>query len=241
MNKPEALSHPQPRFLWFLILAYCMIMVLSNWFDIRLIRILNLDTDAGTLIFPLTFLLSDLITEVYGYQQARRAIWCGFLFNIIFILYGQIVIHLPSPDYAINNNRQFDELLAMDTRIIFASAISYLCSEPLNAFIMAKLKIYFTGRKLALRFIASTFLASGVDSFIFGTLAFYGLMNHIELLTLILTMWLFKVVIEVIGLPASLYLTKKLKSKERLDIYDTQTDFNLFSLNVHYTPKDNHY
>jgi uncharacterized integral membrane protein (TIGR00697 family) len=231
---------PQPNFLWFLVLSYCMVMVLANWFDARLIRIFSLNTDAGTLIFPLTFLLSDLITEVYGYQQARRAIWCGFLFNIIFILYGQIIIHLPSPDYAVSNNLKFDEILSMNIRIIMASAISYLCAEPLNSFIMAKLKMKFAGHKLALRFIASTFTASAVDSIIFGTIAFYDLMSNEHLLQLIVTMWCLKVVIEIIGLPVSLYLTKKLKEVEHLDIYDKKTNFTLFSLHVDYTKKENH-
>lgn len=123
---------------------------MANWFDIRLIRIGNLVTDAGTIIFPLTFLLSDLITEVYGYKNARRAIWCGFLFNALFIAYGQIITHLPSPHYA-NLNKSFDTLLTMNARIIIASTISYFCAEPLNSFIMSKLKIFMQGHKMALR------------------------------------------------------------------------------------------
>ncbi|HVE44070.1 MAG TPA: queuosine precursor transporter [Gammaproteobacteria bacterium] len=230
---------PQPRYLWFLVLSYSMVMVLANWFDARLIRIFSLNTDAGTLIFPLTFLLSDLMTEVYGYQQARRAIWCGFLFNFIFILYGQIIIHLPSPDYAVISNQKFDELLSMNSRIIIASTMSYLCAEPLNSFIMAKLKILFSGHQLALRFVASTVIASVVDSFIFGTIAFYGLMSHQALFLLIITMWFLKVVIEVVGLPISLYLTKKLKEMEHLDVYDKKTNFTPFSLHVDYTERDN--
>lgn len=177
MNLSQQTVLQQPRYLWFLILSYSMVIVLANWFDVRLIQLYSLATDAGTLIFPLTFLLSDLITEVYGYQYARRAIWCGFLFNIIFILYGQLIIHLPSPDYAIVNNQYFDSMLALNMRIILASTISYLCSEPLNSFLMAKLKLQFAGHKLALRFVASTFTASGVDSLIFGALAFAGLMS----------------------------------------------------------------
>jgi uncharacterized integral membrane protein (TIGR00697 family) len=231
----------QPRYLWFLILSYSMVMVLANWFDPRLIKIFSLDTDAGTLIFPFTFLLSDLITEVYGYQQARRAIWCGFLFNVIFILYGQVVIHLPSPDYAVSTNEKFDAMLSMNIRIIIASTISYLCAEPLNAFIMAKLKLRFSRRRLALRFVSSTVAASGVDSLIFGTLAFYGLMSQEKLFLLIATMWLLKVAIELLGLPVSLWLTQKLKSAEQLDIYDNNTHFNVFSLQVGYTQKDNQY
>lgn len=230
-----------PSFLWFLVLSYSMVIVLANWFDVRLIRIFSLDTDAGTLIFPLTFLLSNLITEVYGYQQARRAIWCGFLFNMIFILYGQIVIHLPSPDYALINNNKFDEIQSMNIRVIIASAISYLCAEPLNSLVMAKLKIRYSGNKLAIRFIASTCIASAVDSFIFGTIAFNGLMNYQHLLRFITNMWFLKIIIEVIGLPLSLHITKQLKQKERLDIYDTKTNFNLFRLDVNYTEQNNQY
>jgi uncharacterized integral membrane protein (TIGR00697 family) len=218
-----------------------MAIVFANWFDVRMIQLFSLDTDAGTLIFPLTFILSDLITEVYGYQQARRAIWCGFLFNLIFIAYGQLVIHLPSPTYALSTNQQFDNLMAMNVRIIIASIISYFCAEPLNALIMAKLKIACAGRQLALRFIASTCAASALDSAIFGSIAFYGLMTNHELGLFIVTMWLFKVGIEVLGLPLSLSLTRKLKSAEKLDIYDEKTDFNLFSLDLNYLESDNHY
>ncbi len=144
----------KPNFLWFLTLTYAMVIILANWFDPRLIKVFGLTTDAGTLIFPLTFLLSDLITEVYGYKHARRAIWCGFLFSV---------------------------------------------------------------------------------------LAFYGTMNNVNLLYLMLTMWFIKVVIEFLGLPISIRLAKKLKTLETLDIYDKRTNFNLFSLEAIYTEKDNQF
>lgn len=232
---------PQPKYLWFLVMSYCVVILMSNWFDARLIRLYIFATDAGTLVFPLTFLLSDLITEVYGYEQARRAIWCGFLFNALFIIYGQIVTHLPSPIYAIDSNATFDAILAKNSRIFIASSISYICSEPLNAFTIAKLKILTGGKYLALRFIVSTFLASGLDSAIFATLAFVGLMSNYNLLTLMLTMWGLKVAIEIIGLPVSISLTRLLKKTEMLDIFDKGTNFDLFSLEVHYTAKNNRY
>jgi len=230
----------KPNFLWFLTLTYAMVIVLANWFDPRLIKIFGMTTDAGTLIFPLTFLLSDLITEVYGYKHARRAIWCGFLFNAIFIIYGQLVIHLPSPDYP-TNNALFDTLLSTNARIIIASSISYLASEPLNSYIMAKLKIKMHGRHIGIRFLTSTLFASGLDSFVFSTIAFYGVIDNINLWYLIITMWFIKVIIEVIGLPVSINLAKKIKSAEKLDIYDKDTNFNLFNLDVHYLEKDNKY
>jgi uncharacterized integral membrane protein (TIGR00697 family) len=230
---------PQPQYLWFFTLTFSMVIVLANWFDARLISIFGLATDAGTLVFPLTFLLSDMITEVYGFKYARRAIWCGFLFNAIFILYGQIIIHLPSPAYAATSNAMFDTLLAANVRIICASALSYLIAEPLNSLIMAKLKMKMQGRYMGIRFVSSTVVASGIDSFVFGTIAFYGTMSNQNLLALILTMWFIKVFLEVIGLPISISLTKKIKQAEQLDIYDKQTNFTVFSLDTHYSDNDN--
>lgn len=227
-----------PHYLGFLTLSYTMVIVLANWFNPRFVEIFGLTTDSGTLIFPLTFMLSDLITEVYGYKQARRAIWCGFFFNILFVLYGQAVIHMPSPDFA-TNNAMFDELLSVSTRIIIASTISYFMAEPFNSYLMAKMKIKMQGAYMGLRFVISTFIAAGIDSFIFTLIAFYGTMSHVHLFELATTMWFIKVFIEIAGLPLSIRLAKKLKNIEQLDIYDKHTQFNVLSLDNRYTEKDN--
>lgn len=237
--KERTITPIYPRYLWFLTTSFAMVITLANWFDPRLINIFGLVTDAGTLVFPLTFLLSDLITEVYGYKQARRTIWCGFLFNALFLVYGQLVTHLPSPDFYVTQNQSFDNILAMNTRIIVASFCSYLLSEPLNSLVMAKLKLKFNGRKMGMRFLASTFMASGVDSWIFGFVAFYGVMSNVNLIELILTMWLIKVVVEALGLPLSVRLARRLKAAEAIDIYDENTKFGIFSLNSDYGPAEN--
>ena len=230
---------PQPKALWFLMVAYTAVILLANWFDIRLIHIGGVDTDAGTLIFPFTFILSDLITEVYGYKYARRAIWTGFLFNFVFIAYGQLVVHLPSPDFAVATNTSFDTLLSFNGRIIIASTISYLCAEPLNSYIMARLKKDL--KKRGMSFVGSTIVSSLFDSFIFGTLAFAGTMPLVSLLKFNLAMWVIKVVVEVCGLPFSLRLAHKLKQHEQMDIYDKGTNFTLFSLEANDTPASNQY
>ena len=228
------------KHLWFLILSYTTVIILANWFDARLVSIAGLITDAGTIIFPLTFLLSDLITEVYGYKHARRAIWCGFLFNVIYILYGQLVSHLPSPSFA-NNNAMFDTLLAINGRIIGASMISYFCSEPVNSFIVATMKMKMHGKYMSLRFLVSTIFASGIDSVIFTILAFYGTMPNPDLFIMMATMWLIKVCVELLGIPLSTYLAKQLKNSEQLDVYDTHTKFNLCSLDTQYPASDNQF
>ena len=185
-------------------------------------------------------MLSDLITEVYGYKYARRAIWCGFLFNLLFIIYGQIVIHMPNPAYP-TRNEKFDALLSTNIRIIFASMISYLSSEPLNSFVMAKLKIRMKGRYMGIRFLSSTLLASGIDSVFFSVIAFYGVINNLNLFALILTMWLIKFFIEILGLPLSIRLSKKSKKIEQIDIYDRRTNFNILNLDTKYSEKDNEF
>lgn len=232
--------HIQSSYLWFLTLAYAMVIVTANWFDARLVSLFGLVTDAGTVIFPLTFLLSDLITEVYGYKYARRAIWLGLLFNIIFVLYGQLIIHLPSPNFP-THNAVFDELLRINSRIVIASFISYLCSEPLNSLLLAKLKLRLQGRHMGVRFVLSTVVASGLDSVIFTCIAFYGSMSHSNLSWMILSMWLVKVVIEILGLPFSIYFANKLKQIDQVDIFDAQTDFNIFRLNTDYASSNNHF
>ncbi len=231
---------PRFHYLWILSLSYTSIILLANWFDGRLVQLFGFITDAGTLIFPLTFLLSDLITEIYGYKHARRAIWAGLLFNFFYIFYGQLIIHLPSPDIAVNN-LYYDKVINIDGRIILASTLSYLCAEPLNSFVLSKMKLKTNGRLLALRFIISTLLAAGVDSSIFSVIAFYNLMPYAKLITFILTMWVIKVLIEVIGLPFSLYFTKIIKHRESLDIFDRDTSFTLFSLDYHYPSSSNYY
>ncbi|HHT0593109.1 TPA: queuosine precursor transporter [Legionella anisa] len=227
-------------YLWYLTLTYSMIIILANWFDPRLINVWGLTTDAGTLIFPLSFLLSDLITEVYGYKYARRTIWCGFVFNLFFILYGQLVIHMPNPNFT-TNNALFDTLLTINSRIILASFISYLIAESFNSYLIAKTKIKTQGRYMGGRFLLATFLASGLDSIIFTAIAFYKTLPHSVFMTMMFTMWLIKLFIELCGLPLSINLVNKLKKIEQIDIYDKNTKFNLFRFDLDYIQQENEF
>lgn len=218
-----------------------MAIALVNWFDARMIRIFWVDTDAGALVFPFTFLLSDLITEVYGYKHARLTIWCGLLFNFFYIAYGYLITLFPSPAYSATHNATFDALMTVNSRIIIASTLTYLVSEPLNSYIMAKLKIKMRGRHMGLRFLTASAISSAVDSIMFSTLAFSGIMLLHEWTFLMLTMWLIKVTTEFFGIPLSVYLAKKLKKTEQLDMYDRQTQFGIFSLDTIYNNTDNAY
>ncbi|MBS0351645.1 MAG: queuosine precursor transporter [Proteobacteria bacterium] len=228
------------KYLWFLTLAYSMTLAISNWFNARLVFIFHKTISPGALIFPLTFLVADIITEVYGYKYMRKAIWAALLFNIIFWGYGQLIIHLPSPAYSVDN-AAFDKFLAVDGRVIAGSFIAYLISEPLNSFILAKIKVWMKGEYMGIRFVASTVLAAGLDTLFFTFIAFYKSLGIDNLLVLGFNIWVFKVAIEILGLPISIRLAKFIKKKEEVDMYDTHTQFNIFKLESKYQAGDNKY
>ncbi len=230
--------HQGPQMLWFLLLSYTVTILLANWFDIRLLQLGPVVTDAGTLIFPLSFVISDVITEVYGYKFARRAIWCGFVFNLFFLAYGALVTHLPGPADA-PYNANFDTLMNIEWRIILASILSYFCAEPVNAYVLAQLKIRWQGRHMAARFVSSTVLASFLDSAVFSCFAFIGILSWTGVYHLALTMWLIKIAVELLTLPLSTFLAKRLKAIEGLDIFDRHTKFSLWRFDTLYSRADN--
>lgn len=222
-----------PKYLWLLMLVYAQALVVANWFDARLIAIGPFMTDAGTIIFPVTFIVGDIITEVYGYQYARQAIWIGFFTNLLVLCYGLLIIHLPSPAQA-PFNHLFTILLTQNTRICLASAVSYLCAEPANAYLIAKLKIRFKGKAMWARFLFSTVIGASIDTSIFSLLAFLHVIPMHEILQMIATVWLAKVVIEIAGLPLSTTLAHKLKRVEQIDQYDTKTNFSIWRWKITY-------
>ncbi len=222
----------EKRFL--LQLTYCVALLLANWFDPRLINFFGAVVDAGTLVFPLTYIASDVLTEVYGYKYTRQTIWLGFFVNCLFLIYGQIVSILPSPQFALHTNQAFDQFFQMDLRIIVASFVSYFCAEPLNAILIAKLKIKFKGRFMAARFLGSTVIASALDTLIFSLIAFMGIIPGLHLFYFMLTIWIAKIAIELLILPVSIRLSLYLKQLEQTDRYDINTKFTIFAWETHY-------
>lgn len=229
------------KLLWLFMMIYVIVILLANWFNPRIVEFFGISTDAGTIIFPLTFLMSDIITEVYGYKYARKSIWFGFLFSIFFFAYGFLVKESGSPAFAAEQNAMFDQVFSLNMLFIIAGFISYWIAEPMNSFIMAKLKILMKGKFMAGRFVGSTFVAAFLDSFIFSHIAFITLFSYKDLWSLLIVMWLVKVGIELIGLSFSIPLTKKIKQFEQMDRYDRKTNFSVFSTNIDYSGESNEY
>jgi len=194
---------------------------------------LHLAFDAGTLLFPVSYIFGDILTEVYGYRRSRKVIWTGFALSGLMALTFWVVGHLPGQaeweTYA--GQDAYNAILGgvSSGGIIVASLLAYFAGEFSNSYVMAKMKIATRGRWLWTRTIGSTLVGEGVDTALFVTIAsFFGVFPWSIALTLIVTNYIFKVGIEALMTPLTYRIVNGLKRAEREDYYDYDTDFNPF-------------
>ena len=204
----------------FVILAafFVTALVVSNIIAVKLVEVSGRVFPAGLVIFPLSYLLGDVLTEVYGIRDARRVIWLGFACNLLALGAIQAAIHLPAADFWTENQSAYEEILGTTWRLFLASLAAYLVGELANAYVLAYLKGATHGRFLWVRTIASTIVGEGLDSLIFITIAFAG--TGASLANPIVTTWLIKVGWETLATPLTYALVGYLKRSEGLDVYD---------------------
>lgn len=195
----------------------------------KIVALGGLTFPAAVVVFPLSYLFGDVLTEVYGYASARKVVWAGFAVQLIWIGAYWIAAALPPAPYW-PHQAAFEAVLGSTPRLALAGMSAYLAGEFLNAYVLAKLKLRYAGRGLALRLVASTMVGQAVDSALFLTLAFAGTIPLADLVPLGLSAWALKVGWEVVALPLSLPLIAWLKRAEGADAYDRGTDFNPFRL-----------
>lgn len=208
---------------------FVAVLLISNVASTKIVDFGWFAFDGGTLLFPLSYIFGDILTEVYGYKKARGVIWLGFfcalLMSIVFIIVGQLP---ASPDWG--NQAAYDAILGLTPRIVLASLVAYLAGSFSNSFTLAKLKIFTKGKMLWTRTIGSTIIGEFVDSTIFILIAFWGVLPGPLLVTLIVSNYIFKTVIEILFTPATYKVVKMLKKSEDYDHYDNGTNFNPFAV-----------
>jgi queuosine precursor transporter len=204
----------------FVILAafFVTALVVSNIIAVKLVEVSGRVFPAGLVIFPLSYLLGDVLTEVYGIRDARRVIWLGFACNLLALGAIQAAIHLPAADFWTENQSAYEDILGTTWRLFLASLAAYLVGELANAYVLAYLKGATHGRFLWIRTIGSTIVGEGLDSLIFITIAFAG--TGASLANPIVTTWLIKVGWETLATPLTYALVGYLKRTEGLDVYD---------------------
>jgi len=221
------------RYYPLLVGIFAAVLVVSNIIAVKLVQIFGLVLPAAVVLFPVAYILGDVVTEVYGYAYARRMIWTGFganLLAVVAIWLGGLLPPAPFWDAGLGSveaaQHAYQAILGFTPRLLAASFAAYLVGEFLNAYIMAKLKLRTQGRWLWLRTITSTIVGEGVDAATFMTLAFYGVIPTGGLLQAVLSQWGVKVAYETLATPLTYWVANALKRAEGLDAFDEHTDFS---------------
>jgi uncharacterized integral membrane protein (TIGR00697 family) len=212
-----------------LVALFVTCLIAANITAVKLISLYGLLLPAAIVIFPVSYILGDVLTEVYGFRQARRVIWLGFLCNLIVVAAIWIGLVLPASSFW-DGQEAYERILGAAPRILAASFLAYLVGEFANAFVLAKMKIATEGRFLWARTIGSTLVGQGLDSLVFITLAFAGVIPLSALATAIVTQWLVKSAYEAAATPLTYAVVGYLKRTEGRDADDRDTRFSPLAL-----------
>lgn len=218
------------KYLGAISVFFVSVLLISNVASTKIVDLKYFIFDGGTLLFPLSYIFGDILTEVYGYKKSRGVIWLGFFMALLMSLIFIIVGKLPAA-IGWDNQAAYDAILGLTPRIVAASLVAYFFGEFSNSFVLAKMKILTKGKWLWARTIGSTVVGEFVDSTLFILIAFAGILPGSLLFTLIVSNYLFKTAIEVLFTPVTYKVVKFLKQKEGEDYYDNDTNFNPFKTN----------
>ena len=217
------------RYFDYVMAAFVAILLLSNLIGAsKLASVQGYTFGAGILFFPVSYVLGDVLTEVYGYANARRCVWAGFAALLFMAFMSWVVVKLPAAaDW--NGQAAYESVFGNTWRIVGASVLAFWAGEFVNSFVLAKMKIVTGGKHLWSRTIGSTVFGQAVDSAIFYPIAFLGTWSNAQVLTVMITNWGLKVLWEVLLTPVTYAVVGFLKSREGVEVFDTGTDFSPFA------------
>ena len=237
----EAAAVANGRFRYFdlVMAAFVAILLLSNVLGAGKVAQIVLPGigpwpfGAGILFFPVSYIIGDVLTEVYGYAHARRVIWVGFAATVFMAVMAWVVVALPpAPDWT--NQAAYETIFGQVPRIVFASMCAFWAGEFVNSYVLARMKVLTEGRHLWMRTIGSTIAGQAVDSLIFYPLAFWGAegWTHALVIQVLYTQWALKVGWEVLLTPLTYWVIGALKKAEGVDVFDRATNFTPFRAKV---------
>lgn len=219
-------------FVW-LAVTFCVCLIASNVFVPRLWQVgrLPLQLSGAVIVFPISYIINDLLTEVYGYRRAMHVIWMGFALSAFVALAAQLACWLPDPLYPENREvaASFNRLFGLVPRTTVASLLAFIVGSQINARVMSKMKVATRGRGFGGRAILSTLAGELCDSLVFYPLAFLGVMPLNAILVIVLTQVAVKTLYEILVLPLTTWLAGRLKRAEGIDTYDYDISYHLFT------------
>ena len=238
VDSASALSNHRFQYYDFAMAAFVAILICSNLIGAaKLVQVFEFKIGswdvgifgAGILFFPLSYVLGDVLTEVYGYARARRVVWVGFAAVSFMAFMAWVVVAMP-PAPGWEGQAAYEEVFGLTPRIVIASMIAFWAGELSNAFVMARMKVWSGGKHLWQRTIGSTVVGQGVDSIIFYPIAFLGIWTTSQVIIVLVTNYFLKVLWEALLTPVTYRVVNTLKRIEGVDVYDKETEFTPFSI-----------
>ncbi|KQM19593.1 hypothetical protein ASE49_05075 [Novosphingobium sp. Leaf2] len=209
--------------------AFVAILLLSNLIGAsKLAQVGGVEFGAGILFFPVSYVIGDVLTEVYGYANARRCVWAGF-FALVFMAFMSFVVVAMPPAPGWSGQAAYESVFGSTWRIVLASVVAFWAGEFVNSFVLSKLKLLTGGKHLWTRTIGSTVFGQAVDSALFYPIAFLGTWTTTQVLTVMVTNWFFKVLWEVVLTPVTYAVVGWLKRREGVEVFDENVNFSPFA------------
>ena len=223
----ESQAEWTPKYLDIVATVFVTALLVSNLAAQKLFRLGPATFTAGILVFPISYIFGDVLTEVYGFNRARRVIYCGLFANIFMALVMSLAIYLP-PALGYTLQNAFESIYRLVPRVVTGSILGYVAGELVNSVVLSAIKLRMAGKFLWIRTISSTIAGQFVDTTIFVLVAFLGVFPNSLLLSAIISAWLFKVLYEAIATPLTYLVVGRLKRLEGVEHFDRKDNFRLW-------------
>lgn len=212
-----------------LTVVFTTCLLISNLVASKIVVIASVAVPVGIFLFPITYIINDVIAEVWGFRKARLMIWLAFAMNFFAVLFYQFAVALPPAPFW-SGQDAFSTILSQTPRIAVASLLAFLAGSFLNAYVMSKMKVAMNGNKFSVRAIASTMVGEAADSVIFISIAFCGILTTYQLVMMMITQALLKTLYEIIILPITQRVVVYIKKKEQTDVFDTDVSYSIWKV-----------
>ena len=210
-------------------ILFCVCLITANVLETKQISLGSANMTAGLIVFPVSYIINDVVCEVWGYRRTRLLIWMGFSMNFLFVVFGAIADWIPGASYW-HGEEGFHQIFGLAPRIAGASFLAFLAGSFINAYVMSKMKLTSDGKNFSLRAVMSTIFGELTDSVIFFPLALGGVIPWEEMPSLVITQVSLKTIYEIIALPVTIRIVNFTKKHDHEDVFDTDVAYNIFKV-----------
>ncbi|MBQ8065866.1 MAG: queuosine precursor transporter [Prevotella sp.] len=208
---------------------FCVCLITANVLETKQLSFGPVNLTAGIIVFPVSYIINDVVCEVWGYQRTRMLIWMGFAMNFFFVIMGALADWIPGAHYW-DGDAGFHQIFGLAPRIALASFVAFIAGSFTNAYVMSRMKLSSEGRNFSARAILSTVFGEGIDSIIFFPLALGGVIPWEEMPSLMISQVTLKTVYEIIVLPVTIRVVEFTKRHDHEDVYDHDINYNIFNI-----------